>query len=333
MRSALRLALLLAIFALLGAGWYAGWHWGAREIERRADAATGRIADRGGAFECAGRRIGGFPFRIGVFCDSVLYASPNGATFAAGALRSAAQFYAPGHAVVELDPGARLSLPGGEGYAIGWQLAHASLRAGITRLNAVDLEMREPRLAAAGATVDLGKASHVELHLRRNPDKASAVDVAFSGNAIHRTDAGTPDFDLAGEFRLDEAASLLERPDAFLPQVRANGAAGEALNLEIRPAAGGALSISGPFSIGANGLLDADLKISASNLLPLADFLATLAPRHADEIRSAVGLLASLQQASDAGSPDASKRSIRLNIRRGKIALGVFTLGELPPLF
>lgn len=333
MKSKLRLGLLLLVIALLGVGWTYGWQRGAQEIERRADAVATRIADRGGAFECAGRRIGGFPFRIGIFCDSMLYASPNGATFAAGAVRSAAQFYAPGHVVLELDPAGRLTLPSGEGYVIGWQSARASLRAGMTRLDSFDLEIREPRLAEAGATADLGKASHVELHLRRNPDNENAVDIAFSGTTLHETEAVTPDFDIAGDLRLDEATNLLQRPDAFLPGVRANGLKGEARNLEIRPLAGGLLSISGPFSIDENGLLDADLNISASNLLALADFLATLAPRNGDEIRSAVGLLASVAPSSKSGSSDADKRSIRLNIRRGKISLGVFALGELPPLF
>ncbi len=333
MKSKLRLVLLLLVIALLGAGWYVGWQWGSQEIERRADAFTRRVADRGGALDCAGRRIGGFPFRIGIFCDSLLYAGPNGVTFAAGAVRSAAQFYAPGHVVIELDPSGRLTLPSGEGYVLGWQLAHASLRAGMKRLDGIDLEIREPRLAEAGASDDLGKAAHVELHMRRNPDKEDAVDVAFSGDSLHQTDALTPDFDVSGDLRLDEATSLLERPAAFLPDVRARGVAGEARNLEIRPLKGGVLSISGPFSIGENGLLDADLKLSASNLLALADFLATLAPRNADEIRSTVGLLTSLSPSSSADRADSGKRSIRLNIRGGKISLGVFALGELPPLF
>ena len=95
----------LAVFLMaLGVGWYYAWTHGARLLDNEVSALIRNSNDAGREIECANRRVEGFPFRVGIFCDTVsAYAVRDGISIRTGALRSAAQFYAPNSLIAEMD--------------------------------------------------------------------------------------------------------------------------------------------------------------------------------------------------------------------------------------
>lgn len=324
-----RIFLLVAVIVLLVAGWTGAWFWGASALDARfADAAT-RIASRGGALECPGRDIRGFPFRIGVHCDRFAYASPRGGSIEAGELRTAAQLYAPGRLVGELDGPAEITTPDRQRFALAWELGRMSGRAGLSGPTAFSLLLDQPKLASAdGAPV--GEALRAQLHLRRNPQKAEDLDVAFSGESVEPSEPRVAPFSLSGDLLLAGLAAEL-RPGFDLGEhVRRNGLSGEARSLVLSPVAGGSLSVSGPFSVTPDGVADGELTLSASDIPAMARFVSALVPDRREEIEGGAGIVASLMPAPEEGK---APPSIRVTIRKGRIVLGLLPLGQLPPLW
>lgn len=320
---------LVVAIALLGLGWSAAWTWAAGALEERFAGASRQIAQRGGSLDCPGREIRGFPFRIGVFCNRFAYASPGGGAIEAGALRSAAQLYAPGRLVGELDGPAIVALPDLGRHELAWEAARISGRAGLSGLQAFSLQLREPRLAAA-SDLPLGAASQAQFHLRRNPDAPADLDVAFSGDGVEPARGEIAAFSLSGDLRLTGLAGELRPGFDLAAHVRENGLQGEARSLTLSPAAGGRLELSGPISIDPNGVVDADAELVASEPALLAEFFAAAFPDRREEIEAGARLLAGLFPAA---GENAGTASVRITIRRGRIVFGLIPLGELPPLW
>ena len=126
---------------VLVAGIYsAGWFLAADQIEKRLTArlADGQAAGLGG--ECTNMDVRGFPFRIGLFCDKVhLDDTRHGTSASFGALRTAAQVYQPGHAVIELDGPAEIRALPGLNVSADWTLLHASVRATLSGVDRTSL--------------------------------------------------------------------------------------------------------------------------------------------------------------------------------------------------
>lgn len=318
--------LLLAVLIVLAiAAYSAGWYWLAREADRRVAASIEALARDGVEITCANRSIRGYPFRIGVFCDEIGFSDPaQGVTLSAGALRSAAQVYQPFFLVGELDSPARLeavglSEHGLSALALDWEILRASVRLASPLPERLSLEGRNVTVAASEGTSgpSLARLDHVEAHMRPNgPDLDLALRLqnlqldpsllqgrvlpAFSGNAdIVMTDgaalAAAGDISLRGRSGIIRGATL---------------ASGDA-----------SLSLEGPFSVDEQGLMDAEFQLAVRDPEALGDILREALPELADEIEAAAAALSAL-----------GGESLPLTISRGRISLGFFPLGEIPPL-
>jgi hypothetical protein len=329
---------LLFFIVALGAGWYFAWNWGARELDRRATLATQDIADAGGRLDCTDRRVEGFPFRIGIYCTTIEFAPPGGGAYSAGELRSAAQFYAPGHVVAELDGPAQVQLPNGSRFEIEWENLRSSLRAGLSGVSDVSLEMHQPVLSEGRGTQGeqvLARSDDIQLHARRSQEGSAALDLAFSTQAMRDDKERFPAFSLASDIRLDALADKLRPGFDFEAHVRKNGLSGEARNIVLEPQAGGRMVLSGLVTVGADGLLDAQLRIEASEIASLGAFFTALFPRDSEMIANIANLLSSLESPAAANGETGSGKSatVTLTIRRGAVSFGLIGLGKLPPLF
>jgi hypothetical protein len=331
-----RAAVLILVLAAIAGGWYAAWNWGAREVDRQADALAARIASDGGRLECPDRRIGGFPFRIGVFCSAVEFAPPGGGAFSASNLRTAAQFYSPGRIVGELDGPALLQLPDGRRFELGWEILRSSLHANLDGVNALSLELRQPVLSEGRGTTgeqELARSDEAQFHARRSPQDGEALDLAVSWQMLRDEQARFPAFSLAGDARLDAIADRIAAGRNPLDILRTDGLSGEARSIVLVPADGGRLAISGPFKIAADGLLDGEFTLEATKIASLGAFFTAFAPAEAETIANVTGLLSALERPGGDGEGEQKPVSFTLYIARGTVSFGVIPVGEIPPLF
>src|SRR5262245_9199426 len=120
----------LAIFIVVLFGGYSlAWYYAAGWVQDFAATQIANLNRDGRSADCANTTARGYPFRMGLFCDSVHLADPaTQLTAAAGAFRSAAQVYDPFHIVAELDGPATISTAAASALAFDWKNLRASVR-------------------------------------------------------------------------------------------------------------------------------------------------------------------------------------------------------------
>jgi len=99
-----RFILLALAIIVVVVGYTYGWHYAADRLVSEANARVAAINANGRRANCENAEARGYPFRIGLFCRSIMYVdAPSGVAVRAGAFRSAAQVYQPQRVVGELD--------------------------------------------------------------------------------------------------------------------------------------------------------------------------------------------------------------------------------------
>jgi hypothetical protein len=322
--------MLATVVAAGAVAWTLVWRGAAGRLRQETETL---LIVRGGA-QCENLATGGFPFRIGIFCDRIAANGQAGATLgdwriASGAMRSAAQFYNPGHVIAEFDAplefeSSRLPALRGE-----WTTARASLRAGFTGLKRLSVELRDPALLLFGSR-RIAAAASMQGHARpaRNPvdgDLAFAIDDAQIAPGVE-----VPAFDLAGDLTIRDFASYFagqgDVPERIRERLQERGIAGEVRGLEFAPASGGRLHLAGSFAVGADGVTNARLKVDVEDAAAIAAFFVPLvknveARNTAERIAAALALL------------PAGATGIDLVVENGQLRLGAFSLGRVPRLF
>ncbi len=115
--------------SFLFGGYSAGWFYVANRVKKEAEASIASLNRDGVTAECANLDVRGFPFRLGVFCDSVGYGDPGrNIVITAGSLRSAAQVYQPWRVVTELDGPLRTAVSDLPPLWLDWDKLRASVR-------------------------------------------------------------------------------------------------------------------------------------------------------------------------------------------------------------
>ncbi|MCO5064745.1 MAG: DUF2125 domain-containing protein [Rhizobiaceae bacterium] len=318
--------LALFIIVLFG-GYSAGWYWLAQQATQRVDDAVARLNDDGRTTICENRQIGGFPFRLGLTCDSVAYEDDvNHIVATSGGLRTAAQVYEPLKTIAELDGPLRVEAPGITPLFIEWDSLRASARLArpVPTLISVEAQGLSGISDPDDETdpVDFFSAEQAEAHLRPNgPDldwagsfRQLEIDPGAVGN---RT---LPVFDGEGDATIRNGVALIQsRPKSLRGQ-----------SVEIRKLAlvsGEAqMELSGPIAIDTNGLVDASLRLGMKNPAAVSTIFQTAVPERANEIGQAFAALGMLGDTP----------SVPIKIEKSRIKLdlilGSVTLGQLPPV-
>lgn len=319
----------LAAGIVLVAGLYSGgWFLAADQIEKRLPAylSEKRAAGLGG--ECTDMEVRGFPFRIGLFCDKVrLDDTRRGASASFGALRTAAQVYQPGRAVIELDGPAEIRVSPGISISADWTLLHASLAAtlsGVDRTSlAYDNLTGTVRSPPAGKGLGFG-ASHGEMHLRQSGDD---LDAALSVEKLDlRAEDGpslAPPANIAADVTVAGKAEWL-RGGSLSPHML-RGTKGELRELTLDAGDGTSARLSGPFSVSDKGLVSGEFSLTLVNIDAWRENLVKVVPEEADVINNVANMLAAL-----AGGKD--EATVKLNVRDGTAFLAFVPIGVLPPL-
>jgi hypothetical protein len=315
-----RLTWLGVVIVLLFGGYSAAWFYVAAKLEAVAGAAIAGLNRGATSADCTNPVARGFPFRIGLYCDGLSYANTDEKVDAsAAAFRSAAQVYDPMHIVAEIDSPARISGPGGSAITFDWSNLRASAR--LTTDFPEQLSAEVVKLSAAaeaigpGALATIGQA---EAHMRRSGDD---LDLAASFDAADIDPkllggADLPPFEGAADLTIKDGVNLAR----FGGSLR--GHSGTIRTLSISSGGTAGLSIAGPFSVDADGLVDAELKVSIRDPKALSALLAKAFPANAAQIEASLSGLAAL----------GDNPSLPLRISKGRAKLGFIPLGEIPPL-
>ncbi|MEZ5871268.1 MAG: DUF2125 domain-containing protein [Nitratireductor sp.] len=328
-----RIVALIAVIVSIGFAWNWAWQQAAQKLDAAATVQIEKWNDAGIEITCPNRLVIGFPFRIGIHCDSLsVFDTVRSLKIEAGELRSAAQFYKPGHAIAELDGPLLSEFPGGEKTVTTWENLKASIVVGLGGWQRISVEASAPKGSGTlpgPQPFDLW-ADNIQLHARI-PDDGSdtnSLDVAFSASNLSlESRVRIPTVGMAGNLRLDQIANQLHPGFKVEPFLRQSGLSGKIGELALEPAAGGRFSVSGPFSVSATGLLSGKLTLAFTDAAQLMAF-ATAAGGDDNLIAQAGQILAMIPASGNGGA-----RKITLVIEDGVVSAGFFKLGEIPPLF
>lgn len=306
---------------LLFGGYSAGWFWFAGKAENEVREAIAGLSRDGVSIECASPTIRGFPFRIGLFCDRLDYEdSARRISASAGSLRTAAQIYQPMRTVIELDGPLRVTAPDLPQLQFNWDLLHASARLANPLPERISVETRKLTGQAAfsdGPPTPLFTAEETQTHLRPN---GTNLDLAgtFTGLLVDPQAIDgriLPKLDGSADTTLNNGVALVTSAQPVL-----RGQSGMIRSMTLTSGGSAGVALSGPWSINADGLVDADLKVIIQNPRDLSRILSDVIPEQRQQIGSVFSGLALLGDAP----------ALPLRIVKGRATLGFIPLGMIP---
>ena len=303
------------------AAYTAGWFYIGGQLEAQTLARIERLKASGRIAACDKPEARGFPFRMGLFCDRVAWEdTARGITVEAGALRSAAQVYAPTQIISEVDGPANVSVPGLPPMVLDWTLLHASARLSqplpqVASMEATSLTVKD------AAAAELASAGNAQAHMRTN---AGDLDIAASLTGLKVSPAlaegrTLPDLDGVADITIADGAAWLLTRDRSLRNrsgtlrdvtVTANGETG--------------LRLTGPWSVDGEGRVTGDFTLVIREPAKLAAILKELSPgdsRAIDQALTAVTLAGGMETAT-----------LPVKVKDGLASIAFVKLGALPVL-
>ncbi len=305
---------LTVIILFVLTGYAGGWYWAAGRLVDEVRARTGKETAFG-RVECTNPEARGFPFRIGLFCDSI-GVERSGVALSAGALRSAAQIYNPFRLVAETDGPAQLDIAGLVPFDIAWDSARASARLAMPLPETVSTEfVKVSATARMSDSPQVLAAERLELHGRQNGrdlDVAMRFDGLSFGAAL-----------IGGELPPVSGIADIAYVDGVARFGRSlRGGKFTVRKLDIAGAGQARLTATGTASVRGDGLVDADLVLTATDLASVGAAMVEAFPQSASQIASVFAGLSAL----------GAQPSLPLTIRAGAVSLGFVPIGDLPPI-
>ena len=314
--------LLVAILVVI-AGYTYGWNYAADRLVRETNARVAALNEGGRRANCENAEARGYPFRIGLFCRSVMYIDPpSGIAVRAGEMRTAAQVYQPNRIVGELDGPAIIEFPGLNAQEVTWESLQSSTRLTGTRPDILSVAATNiaigPDSAPSGER-PAASADSAEFHMR---PAGSGRDIAW------RFERLSLDPRLLGDGTLpllsgEADVNFPVNPGPAIASGSYRGLAATINSMTLRTAGNEtAARISGPVSIDDAGLIYAQLTQTLENPQVFARIMSEFFPDARDQIR-----LAFLGLSALGDTP-----SLPLRIDKGAVSIGFLRLGNIPPV-
>ncbi|MCB4766999.1 DUF2125 domain-containing protein [Ancylobacter sp. Lp-2] len=334
-RSSLWVVLPLALFVIAGLGWTAAWFYAAGRAEKEIDSWIANEAAAGRQWNCADRRLTGFPFRFELACaqPSVTFTGSDPWQWSAARAHAVAQVWDPQHIIAEFQGPSVLKEPtSGRSIEANWSLLQVSAVGSGGVVDRVSTSANDYVLSEGGRPLFF--ARHAELHARHHPGAdGNTLDVAIGlkGAGSGALNGGTQ---AAADAELQATISQVP-PFQAMPvaeRLRLWQEAGGKVKVEVAKlsAGGGAMNATGDIGLDGQrrpagaltlavanpqGLMGA---LGGSGLLP--EQAASLAP-----LLMAAGMPTTLDGAKASAFP--------FVFRDGRVALGLIPLGKIGPLY
>ena len=335
---------------VLIAGYTALWFFLASKLEEGADQAIAQAALNGTIIECEGQDAGGYPFRLGLFCDETSVATATGVEARTGPFRSAAQIYNPGLVISEVD-GPLLATTPNSTIEAQWDMARASTRFGTSQLSRGILDLTDVTMSAHSDSGEpfTAKIARVLGAVQPNgTDLDASLDVdGFDPAPVNGRDV--PPLDLLVDATVSDAAGALAYENVALESLR--GREVTVRSLDVALVGGGRVAINGALDVDTDGLATGALDVGFSDLSAMVAALSEIVPEYASQLEGvarvldgggsgAGGLLANVlgrgepepAPNAEAETDDGLDTNVTITLDRGRMKLGVLPIGSLPAL-
>ncbi|MCA0003177.1 MULTISPECIES: DUF2125 domain-containing protein [unclassified Mesorhizobium] len=312
-------AFVIALFAIYSGGWF----YLADRVRSEADKAVATLNKSGIEAGCANLQVSGYPLSFAVSCDNLAYEDDaKNLAASAGSFNAVAQIIQPLSPVADLRGPLRTSVPGMVPLWIDWDDLKANVK----------LSWPLPRRISLTAEGLSGQTDPA--------DDTDPVQLFSAGKAAGQLQPNGRDIDYIGSF-----GDLEIDPDAIggrvLPPLDASGEAtlknglaligtqlkslrGQAVEIRRLDLSSGTahVTVSGPLSVDAEGLVDADLMIRLKDPKAVAAILGAAIPEQKNQIEQGFAALALL----------GNEPSMPLKVVKGKASLGFIPLGKIKPV-
>lgn len=302
---------IVAVLAIALSGW---WMFASRQAASAMDIWLAREKDAGREWNCADRKIGGYPFRIELECGALNFKAKDGgvAEVKAGRVLAVWQIYQPSLIIVDFDRLATLIFRSG----VTRELKTKSLRMSL-HFDGLDLP---DRLALVGEGVDMSavfSANAFELHILRGGENAEPNDLRLYVESQNTLIEG---------LKRDDTKTMTIMADARASQGAVLYAHGTGSVLDRWREAGGKLHINGVKMTRGEGELQMKGTLALDETHRLNGKVDLKADGFSD-LLDVIGLKAG------GFTLNAKAMSLPLSLDRGRMFLGPLKVVEIGPVY
>ncbi|KXF79336.1 hypothetical protein ATN84_06385 [Paramesorhizobium deserti] len=309
----------------------AGWFYLADKLEDRAKSNLAGLGAKGISANCENLHTSGYPFRIDIVCDSISWRRPNaGISFLAGRISSGSPVYAPRSLTNEITSPAFVGIPGLLPLELRWDKLTSStelIRPVPSRISTTAKGLRIGVRTQTTSATPLAEIDNLQFEAN-GFNGPMQTTLKFDGLKLSEATVGdTPVPPLSGSanMQLSDAAALFQpRPGAIEERLR--GQSGEIRQATLSLPSGGSLTLSGPFSVDEQGVIDGTFRMSLTNPSALAEAARAAFPDQERNISTILFALSAMPK-DENGAP-----TITVDVMRGKARAGFIPLGTLPAL-
>ncbi|AAL51260.1 MULTISPECIES: DUF2125 domain-containing protein [Brucella] len=313
------------------AAYTAGWFYIADRLEAKARADMARLDAQGVGVQCENLHMGGYPLRINVVCDSISWQRPSeGMAFRAGKFSSGSPLYAPYSLTNALTGPAFIEFPGISPLEVNWSKFTSNTRLARPFPTEIEIAARDVAVGLRTEPTKTEPLSSLE-HMNVQIDGSTGMlklmgrfaGLKFAPSVIGN--AKSPELDGVADIDISDAEGLLASDSESVYQ-RLRGHSGTINQAFVSMPNGAMVSLTGPFSVNEDGLINADLKLTLVNAQSLAQAGQAVFPAQGGNIATVLFALSAMPK-DENGNP-----TMEIAIRKGKASAGFIPLGRLPAL-
>ncbi|UWF66412.1 MULTISPECIES: DUF2125 domain-containing protein [unclassified Brucella] len=313
------------------AAYTAGWFYIADRLEAKARADMARLDAQGVGVQCENLHMGGYPLRINVVCDSISWQRPSeGMAFRAGKFSSGSPLYAPYSLTNALTGPAFIEFPGISPLEVNWSKFTSNTRLARPFPTEIKIAARDVAVGLRTEPTKTEPLSSLE-HMNVQIDGSTGMlklmgrfaGLKFAPSVIGN--AKSPELDGVADIDISDAEGLLASDSESVYQ-RLRGHSGTINQAFVSMPNGAMVSLTGPFSVNEDGLINADLKLTLVNAQSLAQAGQAVFPAQGGNIATVLFALSAMPK-DENGNP-----TMEIAIRKGKASAGFIPLGRLPAL-
>lgn len=322
---------MFAVSALLVIIYSTFWYIMAGRVQERVSSNLQLSEQYGITAHCENLHKTGYPLRIAMACDRLTWSRPLlGINFASQLFVAGAPVYAPHWISLDITAPVTLQLPGFTLLQGNWK--GMRLEADLDNRQLDNLAVAIDQLQISPATPDSEEKPVTADFIRLDADKRDGLlNVRLSFDKLLlpfelKTSGKTiPAMDGVVELTLDNPESLYKADYSPLLN-RLRGHSGTVSKALFKLESGGQLSVSGPFSVTDEGLLNGQFTVAVGDTSAMMRTMRTLFPEYAGNLETLFFALNSMPK-NEKGEP-----RLVFDITGGKARMGFIRLGNIAPL-